>query len=53
MRAFNEATRLGLGVISLGSKMIDPPVVTRAQHALDLALRFGKISENWKDESND
>ncbi|MBE9524954.1 MAG: citrate lyase ACP [Chloroflexi bacterium] len=53
VRAFDEATRQGLGVISLGSKMIDPPVVTRAQHTLDLALRYGQITENWKDESED
>lgn len=49
VNAFNEATRLGLGVVSLGSKMIDPPVVKRAQRTIDLAIRSGKLSENWKD----
>ncbi len=29
--AFEEAEKKGLGVVSLGSKMIDPPVVKRAQ----------------------
>jgi len=29
--AFEEAERRGLGVVSLGSKMIDPPVVERAR----------------------
>ncbi len=29
--AFEEAQQRGLGVVSLGSKMIDPPVVQRAQ----------------------
>jgi citrate lyase subunit beta / citryl-CoA lyase len=29
--AFEEAQRRGLGVVSLGSKMIDPPVVERAK----------------------
>ena len=28
--AYDEAQKKGLGVVSLGSKMIDPPVVTRA-----------------------
>ena len=46
--AFDEATRLGLGVVSLGSKMIDPPVVKRAQRIIDLAIRSGKLSANWK-----
>ncbi|MBW7843469.1 MAG: HpcH/HpaI aldolase/citrate lyase family protein [Ignavibacterium sp.] len=34
--AFNEAEKKGLGVVSLGSKMIDPPVVKRAQRILSL-----------------
>lgn len=49
VNAFDEATRLGLGVVSLGSKMIDPPVVKRAQRTIDLAIRSGLLSENWKD----
>lgn len=32
--AFNEAEAKGLGVVSLGSKMIDPPVVKRAIQTL-------------------
>ncbi len=32
--AFNEAQSKGLGVVSLGSKMIDPPVVKRAMQTL-------------------
>ncbi len=35
--AFNEAKAKGLGVVSLGSKMIDPPVVKRAERILELA----------------
>lgn len=50
VKAFDQATSLGLGVVSLGSKMIDPPVVKRAQRTIDLAIRSGKLSENWKDE---
>jgi citrate lyase subunit beta/citryl-CoA lyase len=35
--AFEEAERKGLGVVSLGSKMIDPPVVKRALRIVRLA----------------
>lgn len=35
--AFEEAEKKGLGVVSLGSKMIDPPVVKRAQKILYMA----------------
>jgi len=48
VKAFDEATRLGLGVVSLGSKMIDPPVVKRAQRIIDLAIRSGKLSQDWR-----
>jgi len=34
--AFEEAEKKGLGVVSLGSKMIDPPVVKRALRILSL-----------------
>jgi citrate lyase subunit beta/citryl-CoA lyase len=47
--AFDEATARGLGVVSLGSKMIDPPVVKRAQKTIDLAQESGLLPENWKD----
>jgi len=47
--AFKEAEEKGLGVVSLGSKMIDPPVVKRAQNTIDLALEAGLIPENWKE----
>ncbi len=48
--AFEEAERKGLGVVSLGSKMIDPPVVKRALRTINLALKEGLINENWRDE---
>jgi citrate lyase subunit beta / citryl-CoA lyase len=35
--AFEEAGRKGLGIVALGSKMIDPPVVKRAQRTLFLS----------------
>ncbi len=37
--AFEEAQQRGLGVVSLGSKMIDPPVVERARKLVDRARR--------------
>jgi citrate lyase subunit beta/citryl-CoA lyase len=50
VNAFIEATAKGLGVVSLGTKMIDPPVVKRAQKLIDLAISLGKLSLNWHDE---
>jgi len=40
--AFEEAQQRGMGVVSLGSKMIDPPVVERAQKLVERAKRIGK-----------
>ena len=37
VNAFEEAQKKGLGVVSLGSKMIDPPVVKRALKIIELA----------------
>jgi citrate lyase subunit beta/citryl-CoA lyase len=50
VNAFIEASEKGLGVVSLGTKMIDPPVVKRAQKTIDLAISTGKLSVNWRDE---
>jgi citrate lyase subunit beta/citryl-CoA lyase len=43
--AFEDATRKGLGVVALGSKMIDPPVVKRAQKTIELAVKLGKLPD--------
>jgi citrate lyase subunit beta/citryl-CoA lyase len=48
--AFLKAEEQGLGVVSLGSKMIDPPVVKRAQRTIHMAIEAGKIVANWRDE---
>jgi citrate lyase subunit beta/citryl-CoA lyase len=48
--AFRDAEAKGLGVVSLGSKMIDPPVVKRALHTVELAIGAGKLDENWRDQ---
>jgi citrate lyase subunit beta/citryl-CoA lyase len=50
VNAFEEAEAKGLGVVSLGSKMIDPPVVKRALKTVELALATGKLDENWREE---
>ena len=48
VQAFEEAEKKGLGVVSLGSKMIDPPVVKRAQKSINLALMNNQISKDWR-----
>jgi citrate lyase subunit beta/citryl-CoA lyase len=42
--AFEDAQSKGLAVVSLGSKMIDPPVVNRALKLVDRARAMGAIS---------
>jgi len=41
--AFEEAEAKGLGVVSLGSKMIDPPVVLRARRLVQRARVMGLV----------
>lgn len=41
--AFRDAEARGLGVVSLGSKMIDPPVVARARRLVDQARSMGLV----------
>lgn len=47
--AFDDATAKGLGVVSLGTKMIDPPVVKSALNTIQLALEAGLLAEDWKE----
>jgi citrate lyase subunit beta / citryl-CoA lyase len=49
VRAFDDAQAKGLSVVSLGSKMIDPPVVKRALHTVKQAIASGRLVANWKD----
>jgi len=49
VNAFHIATEKGLGVVSLGSKMIDPPVVKRAQTTIDMAIDVGMLDQDWRD----
>jgi citrate lyase subunit beta/citryl-CoA lyase len=43
VEAFEEAAKMGLGVVSLGSKMIDAPVVKRARRTIEFARKMGLI----------
>jgi citrate lyase subunit beta/citryl-CoA lyase len=49
--AFEEAEKKGLGVVSLGSKMIDAPVVKRARRTIDLAMTNKLIKKDWRKNS--
>lgn len=46
--AFEDAEKKGMGVVSIGSKMIDAPVVKRAQKTINLALQNDLIEKNWR-----
>ena len=48
--AFEEAQKQGLGVVYLGSKMIDPPVVKRALKTVSAALEAGLLASDWRSE---
>ncbi|MFP4620666.1 MAG: aldolase/citrate lyase family protein [Bacteroidales bacterium] len=50
VNASYEAEQKGLGVVALGTKMVDPPVVKRAQKTLDLAIFLGLIPESWREK---
>ena len=45
--AFKEAKSKGLGVVSIGSKMIDAPVVKRAERTIELAIQNNLLEKNW------
>jgi citrate lyase subunit beta / citryl-CoA lyase len=47
--AFHKAQEQGLGVVALGTKMIDPPVVKRAHNTINLAIKMNKLAENWRE----
>ncbi len=46
--AFEEAEKKGLGVVSIGSKMIDAPVVKRAKRVIELAMLNNSLDKNWR-----
>jgi citrate lyase subunit beta/citryl-CoA lyase len=47
--AFHKASGEGKGVVAVGSKMIDPPVVKRALLTIDHAIATGKLDKAWRD----
>ncbi|NQT64297.1 MAG: citrate lyase ACP [Candidatus Marinimicrobia bacterium] len=47
--AADEAEAQGLGVVAVGSKMIDPPVVKRAERTIRMAVDTGLLAKNWKE----
>jgi citrate lyase subunit beta / citryl-CoA lyase len=51
--AFEDAAAKGLGVVALGSKMIDAPVVKRAGKTISLAEKLGLIPGDWREKSHD
>jgi citrate lyase subunit beta/citryl-CoA lyase len=50
--AYETARKKGLGVVALGTKMIDPPVVARAMKTIGLAIRLGLLGSDWMRESS-
>jgi len=48
VKAFDEAKAKGLGVVSIGTKMIDAPVVKRAETTIRLAVELGLLDKDWK-----
>ena len=48
--AYEEAEAKGLGVVALGSKMIDKPVVNRAMAIVQLAEKLNILGKDWRDE---
>ncbi|NNG27772.1 MAG: HpcH/HpaI aldolase/citrate lyase family protein [Ignavibacteriaceae bacterium] len=50
VKAFEDAEKKGLGVVSIGSKMIDAPVVKRAQKSIELAILNNLLKKDWRKE---
>ncbi len=48
--AFQKAEQEGKGVVAVGSKMIDAPVVKRAQNTIKNAIVFNLLNTNWLED---
>ncbi len=46
--AFEDATQRGVGVVALGSKMVDAPVVKRALRTLRMAEALAMVPQDWR-----
>lgn len=53
VKAFEKAEAEGLGVVSLGSKMIDPPVVKRALRTVELAVASKVLPGDWRERGDE
>jgi citrate lyase subunit beta/citryl-CoA lyase len=51
--AWEEAEKKGLGVIAIGTKMIDQPVVTRARKTIDLAIKLNRLAPDWRETNSE
>ncbi len=49
VKVFEQAEAEGLGVVSIGSKMIDPPVVKRAVSTVKYAENMGLLESGWRE----
>jgi len=47
--AYDDAIKNELGVVSLGAKMIDAPVVEKAKKVIEQAIALNKLGEDWAD----
>jgi citrate lyase subunit beta / citryl-CoA lyase len=45
--AFKDAQAQGRNAVSVGSKMIDPPVMERAMREIAMAVSLGRLSPDW------
>ena len=52
VQAFRDAEEKGLGVVSVGSKMIDPPVVARALQTIELAEKLNLMPAGDEETEN-
>lgn len=50
VKAFNDAHEKGLGVVALGSKMIDLPVLKRAMRTMEVAAKSTRCPEDWREK---
>jgi len=48
--AFEDAERRGLGVVALGAKMVDPPVVKRALRTVGMAEALALLRKDWRSQ---
>jgi citrate lyase subunit beta / citryl-CoA lyase len=49
VRAAKEAEAQGLGVVAVGSKMVDPPVVKQAFRTVALGVAAGVLAPGWEE----